>query len=330
MFKNVLVPLDGSDLAEEAVGMAAAIARASHATIDLLMVHEPLFPGRDDITWNERQIVVEERYLHGIAAELESGAGVSSRQTVVRGQPSELIATRAADSGADLIVMTSHGRTGWSRAWLGSVADAVVRGVSIPVLMLRPLAHRHDRRATRKPIDRIVVPLDGSAVSMEILGAVRELARCWNARLDFIRVVEPVPALTAEAASPLIYFPNIVDVEATAAVEREAIRDLERDVRAFRESGIAVGDPLVTVSPKPAQAIVDFAKAREAGLIAMASHGRGHSRLLIGSVADKVRRATDLPVLLQRARFSRRTHSRMTFEEVAEQLPALSAIGGHT
>ena len=328
MFRNVLVPLDGSDLAEEAIGMAAAIARASHASIDLLMVHEPLFPGQPDPTWNEKEIVAQQRYLRALASELQSGAGISSHQTLVHGKPAELITRRAADCGADLIVMTSHGRTGWTRAWLGSVADAVMRSANIPVLMLRPMANRHDRRALRKPVERIVVPLDGSAVSMEILGTVRELARSWRARVDVIRVVTPVPMILPDSGLTGMYLPNVMDVEATDALKQQAVTELERDAAALAEAGIEVGHRQVTVSAAPAQAIADFAKAREADMIAMATHGRGRSRLLIGSIAEKVRRATDLPVLLHRPRYARVQQPQMTAEVIGEQLQALSGVGG--
>ena len=163
MLKRILVPLDGSPLAEDAIGLAAAIARAEGAEIDLVMVHEPLFAAQSaDPTWTGKQIVAEDRYLRDIAAELATGAGVTAQQTLLHGKPSDLIVTRALDAGADLIVMTSHGRTGWSRAWMGSVADAVMRGSNVPVLMVRANDLRRDRRALRAPIRRILVPLDGS------------------------------------------------------------------------------------------------------------------------------------------------------------------------
>ena len=322
MFRNILVPLDGSDLAEDAIGMAAAIARRSRATIDLLMVHEPVL-GVSDVGWNEKQIVAEQRYLRNIAAELQSWAGLSPRQPLVRGKPADLIAVRAVDCGADLIVMTSHGRTGWSRAWIGSVADAVVRSSNVPVLMLKPSELRQNRRALHKSVDRIVVPLDGSAVAMEVFAAVRDLATCWDARVELVRVVAPVPLLLPGEGYSFA-LPTIPDAEATEGVRREAVVQLDRDADAFRNAGIEVGEPLVVVSTKPAQAIVDFASAREAKMIAMATHGRGHSRLLVGSITDKVRRATELPVLVYRPRFARVQQPQMTLEALGEQLPALS------
>ena len=132
MFRKLLVPLDRSSLAEEAIGQAASVARESGASIDLVLAHEPIaFGGFADLPW-ESDSSAEQKYLESIAAELESGAHVRATCAVVRGAPGDMIGQRARDIGADLIIMTSHGRTGFSRTWLGSVADAVMRQVGDP------------------------------------------------------------------------------------------------------------------------------------------------------------------------------------------------------
>lgn len=324
MLKRILVPLDGSPLAEDAIGLAAAIARRTDATIDLVMVHEPLFAAQsNDPTWTGKQIVAEERYLRDIAKELASGAGVTSNQTLLHGKPSELIVTRALDVGADLVVMTSHGRTGWSRAWLGSVADAVMRGSNVPVLMVRSNELQRERRAPRTAIHRILVPLDGSDIAREALVAAADLARALEARVDLVRIVEPVPIVNADIGMPYLYMPNAVDSEATELVVRQAEEDLKRDAGFLGASGVLPGEQVVVVSRTPAQAIVDFAHGRETGMIVMTTHGRGRSRLVLGSVAEKVRRATDLPVLVHRPKVARLPEPAFTDESVGEQLPAL-------
>ena len=325
MLKRILVPLDGSPLAEDAIGLAAAIARPAGAEIDLVMVHEPLFAGpSQDPTWTGRQIVAEERYLRDIASELASGAGVTSNQSLLHGRPDELIVTRALDQAVDLIVMTSHGRTGWSRAWMGSVADAVMRGSNVPVLMVRPNELRRDRRTLRSGIRRILVPLDGSDLAREALGPAGDLARALGARVDLVRIVEPVPIVSADIGMPYFYVPNIVDSEATEIVVRQAEQDLKRESGSLAAAGVSVGEEGVIVSKTPAQAIVDFARSQETGMVVMTTHGRGRSRLLIGSVAEKVRRATDLPVLVHRPKHARVPEPAFTDESVGEQLPALA------
>src|SRR5512133_3166774 len=111
MFSKILIPLDRSSLAEQAIGQAVAIARASHAEIDVVLVHDPLpFAGYGDAPWNAEQWSDENRYVESIATEIASGAGVPVTHTVVRGAPVEMICGRARDVNADLVVMTSHGR----------------------------------------------------------------------------------------------------------------------------------------------------------------------------------------------------------------------------
>ena len=325
MLRRIVVPLDGSSLAEDAIGLAAGIAQAAGATVDLLLVHQPLFgTQKEDPTWTDRQIVAEQHYLRTIVEELASGAHVTATQTILHGRPDQLIATHALDVNADLIVMTSHGRTGWSRAWLGSVADTVMRASNVPVLMVRPNEQRRDRRAVRASIRRILVPLDGSTLAQEALGTAAELARTLRARLDLVRIVEPMPIINRGIGEPFLYLPNVTDSEATELVVREAKGQLKVTAGALVADGVAVGEESVVVSATPAQAIADFARGRETGMIVMTTHGRGKSRLLIGSVAEKVRRATDLPVVVYRPQFARIPQSSFTDESVGEQLPALA------
>ena len=128
MFKKILVPLDRSALAEQAVGQAAVIAQRAHATIDLVTVHVPFpFAGFADEPWDDKEAAAEAKYLETIRAELRSGSNLPASYVVLNGEPADHICLRALDVNADLIVMTTHGRTGLSRLWLGSVADSVIR-----------------------------------------------------------------------------------------------------------------------------------------------------------------------------------------------------------
>jgi nucleotide-binding universal stress UspA family protein len=121
MFKKILVPLDHSPLAEQAVGPATALARAAKAELDLVLVHEPFTrSGYEAEARHRDRLDYEHKYLKSIAAEITAGASVPTTIAVASGAPAEMICDRARTVDADLIVMTSHGRTGISRAWLGS------------------------------------------------------------------------------------------------------------------------------------------------------------------------------------------------------------------
>jgi len=301
MFRKLLVPLDRSPLAEQALGLASAIARASHAAIDLVLVHEPLpFAGFGDAPWYAEQIDDEHQYLASIAAEVASGASVTTTHAVMRGGTVDMICRRARDDDADLIVMTSHGRTGLSRAWLGSVADGVLRQSAVPVLLLRPLEGKSRRDSTQPLLKRLLVPLDGSALAADILQSVSSLARCDKARITLLRVVQPVPAIAFDVGMSFLYPPPIQDDAATDRLVNEAKDETAEVARRLRgERGLEV-DAHVVVAPHVAQAIIDFAYDHAADAIAMSTHGRGASRLVFGSVADKVIRGSNLPMLLHR------------------------------
>lgn len=300
MFRQILVPLDRSALAEQALGRAADIARASHATLDVMLAHEPLpFAAYSDIPWHAEQWTEENRYLDTIVQELVSGASISVSHNVLRGAAVEMICQRVREIDADLIVMTSHGRTGLNRLWLGSVADGVIRRSGVPVLLLRPIENKTRRDATQ-PFKKILVPLDGSALSADALSSATALAQSSAAQLLLLRVVQPVPLLIADVGMPFTYPVTVPDETATDQVVDDVKKELTEVTRQLRvESGLQV-DSFVVVGPNVAEGIIDFARGHGVDAIAMSTHGRGASRVLLGSVADKVLRAAGLPMLLHR------------------------------
>jgi len=300
MFKKILVPLDQSALAEQALGTAQAIARASHGEISLVLAHRmPPYDGDLAASWSDVRDPEEAVYIRRISDEVSRGSRVVAGGTIASGKPVETICRRAHEIGADLIVMTSHGRTGFSRAWLGSVADGVVRAACTPVLMLRAVgdatALSHGRATPL--FHRILVPLDGSATSASVLPAAAAMAQCSNATLVLLRVVAPVPFYVFDPQIPA-YPTAVEDPDATkhlACDAEDALTSLA--ARLEREYSINT-ETAVEVSADTARAIFQWAKASNADLIAMTTHGRGASRLVIGSVTDKVLRAADLPMLL--------------------------------
>ena len=117
MFNRILVPLDGSPLAEQALGRAIAIARASGAEIDITLVHQPLvFDGFADAPWIGQLENVEREYVNIIDAEIRSGGLVHVTHAVLRGNPVDMICRRIEEIQADLVVMTTHARSGLNRA----------------------------------------------------------------------------------------------------------------------------------------------------------------------------------------------------------------------
>ena len=335
MFKRLLVPLDRSSFAEQALGPAVAIARASNAGLTLMMVHTPRpLAGIADVPWHARQVPGKDKYLAVLAEKISKGASVPTRHVVACGEVAMMICQQAAVENADLIVMTSLGRIGFDRAWIGSVADGVMRKSSAPVLMIRPKdgelekdflpeAMEGDTKNPRLLFRRILVPLDGSALALEVLPAASALAQCGEGHLVLLQVVDPVPAFISEVGLPFVFPPPVQAGLTTADLVAGAEQSLTQTASKLSDNGCDSVETRVVVATDAAQAIVDFARDNGIDAIGMSTHGRGVSRLLIGSVADRVLRASVLPILLRRP--SAIPVTRMSEKTTAES-PHLSTV----
>jgi nucleotide-binding universal stress UspA family protein len=193
--------------------------------------------------------------------------------------------------GADLLVLTTHGRSGLTQLWLGSVAEALLHSLSVPMLLLRPTP----TPVPPTPFRHILVPLDGSALAEQILPHALALASCDGAKLTLLRVVEGPSA--ADSGRSVLYRPHENSV---AEQQDTAELYLER----LATELLAGGHPpqtAVVAAEHPARAILTAAEECGADLLALATRGRsGFVRTILGSVADKVIRGGTLPVLTLR------------------------------
>lgn len=202
MFKKLLVPLDGSSFAEQALKPAATLARALDAYVELVLVRKPMaFNEIVDAAWLRDPSEGERAYITAKAQELAREESIVVSGSAIRGLAAEAICEHAKAIGAELIVMTSHGRTGISRMWMGSVANEVIRESPVPVLVLRPEARRKHPFG-RAGIRRILVTLDGSPLANAILDSATRLARGFGATLSLLRVVEPVALVFPRSSCP--------------------------------------------------------------------------------------------------------------------------------
>lgn len=299
MFRKLLVPLDRTPFAEQALGPATAIARASGAGLDLVLVHEPRpLAGVPDVAWHAEQIDGESEYLTEIAAELAKTGSIEATQAVVPGEIVPAICKRRREVSADLVVMTTHGRTGIRRAWVGSITDGVLRKAGVPVLMCRP-AVKGSRDLPFVPFRKILVLTDGSVTSMAVMKSAISLAKSSGAKLCLLRIVQPVQLLTVETAIPFAFPLPAEDEISTERMATRARLELAETARDTSEKYSIDIDSHVLVAHEVAEAIIDFALRTNIDAIAMATHGRGASRLVLGSVADKIIHSAALPMLLQ-------------------------------
>lgn len=280
--RRILLPLDGSPDGEEILSEIPGFC-LPQTRIDLLHVlpelHAP--PGESpavDINLEK----IAEVYLENVSRRL---SGLPVRASVWRGDPAEEILKAAAALRSDLIAMTTHARRSLEHLLMGSVAEAIVRESPLPVLLLRP-------GAGRKPaaIRRILVPIDGTEPSRQVLGVVRDLASGRPVEIVLLHVVVPVIITDPVTGYTPVGVPN-PPVDPVALLREDCAR-LNREgfrCRAEIATGAAVDE------------ILDFARAFDVDLIAMATSGSGGlSHFFLGSVADDVVRRADRPVLLQR------------------------------
>ena len=195
--------------------------------------------------------------------------------------------------GVDLIVMTTHGRGLLERAWLGSVADALLRTADVPILLLRPAENAPS--IARLGVTRLLVPLDGSSLSERIIPPAVAMARLLGAELSLVQLVTPV-----ELSNDFAPAVTELDPHLTELAQQQAKDYLDSLADSIRSDGLMV-TTASAVTRGAAVGILDLARDPAIGMIALATHGRGGlRRAVLGSVADKIVRGSDRPVLVYR------------------------------
>jgi len=314
MYREVVVPLDGSELAEEVLPHVAEMIRGRDSQVYLLSV-TPMMRGvassivDSHPNAGERQRVEQElkKYLRKVGRRLEPVA--AEVEVAVRfGRPADEVLAFADNVGADLIAMTTHGRSG-IRAWIfGSVADRIMRGATCPVLLVRA-----GQAQLRTTYQRILVPLDGSELAEQILPYVKAFIRSPQSlglvsdrvpgrgatRIFLISVL--TTGLGDRTVALLTSYPPGLQLSTTALryAEVEMQRYLRSVAAVLRDHGAIVH--VEVRQGAPADEILDYAAEVEADLISMTTHGlSGLSRWVYGNVAGKVLQGSYSPVLLVR------------------------------
>ncbi|MEO6055231.1 MAG: universal stress protein [Gemmatimonadales bacterium] len=300
-FRSILVPLDGSPLAEQALPLAADLARRTGGKLKLVLVHRlpppPIDPvGTKVFTSIELATRKAERaYLRGVQTRLREGGVPLTAPVTLRGSAGPALARYVQELGIDLVIMATHGRGGIRRAWLGSVADYLIRHLRIPVLAVRPA---EDESVAGGPsrASQILVPLDGSDLAEAALEPAAALARAWGHELTLMQVVSPVQ-LAIDAAVP---FPSAYDQELTEMWRKQAqdyLADVAERLRGegLRATGVAI------VGWNTVTSLLEVARPDKVALVVLATHGHGGlRRIALGSVADKLVRGAEVPVLVCR------------------------------
>ena len=302
MLRSLLVPLDGTRFSEGALPLAEGIAQATGAELHLAHVHIPHPPDAllantqfqyegvdlDEYEAHEREW--EKTYLDGLTQRVSKEATTAVDAVLLDGDVQETLRDYAKKVNADAVVISTHARKGVRRAWMGSVAEALIRAGDLPVLAVH--AEEDGSLETPSTVSNILVPLDGSELSEAILPHAVELALAFNATVTLLQVISSrfptdtglVPALPQHWTEAL----------------QEGEDYLDKIAHRIRARGLRA-DPMVMAHPNPAKAIHDVAEEVQADMVAMATHGyTGLKRALFGSVAETVLRTTEKPVLMRR------------------------------
>lgn len=295
--RPILVALDGSHLAERALPWATYLAKAAGAPLVLVrVVPLTMYPAislagaaaYDLIASYEREEA--SRYLAQQAEALHVMVpDVEVRVEARLGDAAARLLDAEADLDAQMLVLTTHGRSGLDRWVRGSVAEKVLRHGAAPLLLIRPWDAPAGPLLQAAPVGkRVLVPIDGSYLADQAVPLAERLANQAQGDVVLLGVVPPKRETVAG------YVLEMTPTEDRALAEEH----LEAMARALRRRGVPVRT-MVRVSDDVAQAIADAVAADGADLVAMSTHGRSTlGRWFYGSVADHVSHASRVPVLL--------------------------------
>ena len=304
MNSKILVPLDGSDVAECVLPHVEAIAtRNAMVDVTFLYVIQPLDvpltkPEFKTHIESEAKSAADE-YLNKLINGLKYKDVVHGK--VILGKVAENIVDYATDNNIGLIIMATHGLSGISRWVRGSVADKVLHESKIPILLIKASSCQEAVYNKQQKIT-ILVPLDGSELAEAALEPVREMANQF-----VVDSVEIVLLRVCELFSPPQSYPPPMSLGWEEYVEyvTSNCKDICQSYLAkveeqLKEEGLTARSEVLVGNP--ADAIVDYANQNAPDIIAMSTHGRtGISRWALGSIADKVLKGASSPILLVRS-----------------------------
>jgi len=289
--KHILVPLDGSEFAEQALPAAEALCIAYESRLTLLTVKQKesfLKSIHFSLTFKGRRLSINgerETYLQKIENSLKA-KGIEVDHTIRTGEVAESINGLVKEIGVDMVVISSHGRSGVSRLLLGSVANQVLQQATCPIMVVHPI---EGVTPAVPKFKKLLVTLDGSEFAERVLPYVKA-------------------SVIFESVVLLISVPQVPEAEMYGAVvneiqelrehaETEAKEYLEGVSTNLQKAG--VNTTVIVTGSRPAQTIVSVAQKEKVDVIMMATHGRGGmDSLVVGSVAERIVQNTCCPVFL--------------------------------
>ncbi|MBI2935944.1 MAG: universal stress protein [Chloroflexi bacterium] len=297
MFKQILVPLDSSKVAEEILPLVKTLAQKLNAQVELFGVVEPegvraLATSKEGSPLESLEAkakTMAQAYLQRTAETLHLPPDTITTRVVVAKADAAIL--KEASSVVDtLIAMSTHGRSGVARWVFGSVTDKVLHSTATPLLLFRSVAEGAAPKET--PLTSVIVPLDGSELAESVLPYAEELAKAMDLEIILVRVTSfPVSYASAEG----MYVPS---QDLLDAIEKEAEDYLAAKVQELGQRGLKKVSSR-SLRGNASERIVNLARNTPGSLVALSTHGRsGPARWVFGSVADRVVRHSGGPVLV--------------------------------
>ncbi len=299
MFDKILVPLDGSAVAQAILPYAMLMAKGFGSRVTLFHVAETALDHEDpeqktyaDET-TERIRPLAENYLGGVADEFRR-QGIDVEIRVVGGRAAAKILEHAEQEDVSLIALSTHGRSGLARWVMGSGVDKILRACEQPVLLVRPRDESGGEATAR--LSKVIVPLDGSNAAEAALPFAEELARVLGLELILIQVIGVETTVSFGSMAPNSWS---VPGDVLQRLDVVASGYLAGLAKQLKNKGLTVQWEVFRGAA--GSRIVEFAKETADSLVVMTTHGRsGFRRWVMGSVADEVVRHTGEPVLVIR------------------------------
>lgn len=295
MYRQILVPLDGSAFAEAALPLALELSRRTGADLHIVTVLEPVTSFAYE-GWEGAAEEWSQEYLRNVLERIGDDAGGAIQHAVLNGHTVEVLQRECEKRDVDVVVMASHGRGAFSRMWLGSVADGFVRQTHLPVILVRPEEDAEPVEDFTHSFEILLIPLDGSKLAESALEHATEFGELFDSAYHLTRVV----SYPLDIASPYLPHTAQLNQQVMEDAKKGAAEYLEMQAGRMRRRGLRVTTSVV-VDAQAGQGIIAETEAVGAEMVAMATHGRkGLSRVMLGSAADKVLRGIHVPLLLHR------------------------------
>jgi len=295
---NVLIPLDGSRLSERSLAFVPSLSRLEGFGLTLVSVVNP----EEDVSMlghaeaSDREANVLQTYLHEIAADMLKHHNLQVATEVLRGNPAEAILARLASGTTDLLVISTHGRSGIARWRIGSVADKLIRGAGCETLVVGPHAADTEgwlEAGAVQPFKKILLPVDGSELAEQALAATQRFAKAFGSEVHVVRVIN-VTSYGDGLMMESVYTPQLIDTLQEAAEEYVSGMAKRLGAPGGVSTKVLVGSPAMTLE--------QYAEVNSVDLVVMTTHGRGGvARAALGSVTDRMLGGS-APVLVVRAK----------------------------